>query len=37
VICSNACCDGSKRNRLVMTGSQSLYAVDVETRGAHIT
>jgi sugar lactone lactonase YvrE len=28
---------GSKRNRLFMTGSQSLYAVYVETRGAHIT
>ena len=27
----------SKRNRLFMTASQSLYAVFVETRGAHIT
>jgi gluconolactonase len=36
-ICSNICFGGSKRNRLFMTGSQSLYAVYVETRGAHIT
>jgi len=36
-ICSNVCFGGSKRNRLFMTGSQSLYAVFVETRGAHIT
>jgi len=36
-ICSNICFGGSKRNRLFMTGSQSLYAVFVETRGAHIT
>jgi hypothetical protein len=36
-ICSNVCFGGSKRNRLFMTGSQSLYAVHVETRGAHIT
>src|SRR5207247_2518277 len=36
-ICSNVCFGGSKRNRLFMTGSQSLYAVYVETRGAHIT
>ncbi len=36
-ICSNLCFGGSKRNRLLMTGSQSLYAVFVETRGAHIT
>ncbi|MEW5978342.1 MAG: SMP-30/gluconolactonase/LRE family protein [Acidobacteriota bacterium] len=36
-ICSNLCFGGSKRNRLFMTGSQSLYAVYVETRGAHIT
>ena len=27
---------GRKRNRLFMTGSQSLYAVYVETQGAHI-
>ncbi len=36
-ICSNVCFGGSKRNRLFMTGSQSLYAVYVETTGAHIT
>ena len=36
-ICSNVCFGGSKRNRVFMTGSQSLYAVFVETRGAHIT
>jgi len=36
-ICSNVCFGGPKRNRLFMTGSTSLYAVYVETRGAHIT
>ena len=36
-ICSNVCFGGTKRNRLFMTGSQSLYALFVETRGAHIT
>ncbi|HEV2945855.1 MAG TPA: SMP-30/gluconolactonase/LRE family protein [Gemmataceae bacterium] len=36
-ICSNVCFGGSKRNRLFMTGSQSLYAVYVETQGAHIS
>lgn len=36
-ICSNVCFGGSKRNRLFMTGSTSLYAVYTETRGAHIT
>jgi gluconolactonase len=36
-ICSNICFGGSKRNRLFMTGSTSLYAVYVETTGAHIT
>jgi gluconolactonase len=35
-ICSNLCFGGLKRNRLFMTGSQSLYAVYVETQGAHI-
>ena len=35
-ICSNLCFGGRKRNRLFMTGSQSLYAVYVETQGAHI-
>jgi gluconolactonase len=34
-ICSNLCFGGRKRNRLFMTGSQSLYAVYVETQGAH--
>ncbi len=36
-ICSNLCFGGTRRNRLFMTGSQSLYAVYVETQGAHIT
>jgi gluconolactonase len=36
-ICSNVCFGGTKRNRLFMTGSTSLYAVYVETQGAHVT
>ncbi len=36
-VCSNVCFGGRKRNRLFMTASQSLYALYVETRGAHIT
>jgi gluconolactonase len=36
-ICSNLCFGGTRRNRLFMTGSQSLYAVYVEAQGAHIT
>lgn len=36
-ICSNVCFGGSKRNRLFMTASTSVYAVYVETKGAHIT
>ena len=36
-ICSNVCFGGAKRNRLFMTASQSLYAVYVETQGAHIS
>jgi gluconolactonase len=36
-ICANLCFGGSKRNRLFMASSQSLYAVYVGTRGAHIT
>lgn len=36
-VCANLCFGGTKRNRLFMTASQSLYAVYVETRGAHIT
>jgi gluconolactonase len=34
--CANVCFGGSKRNRLFMAASQSLYAVYVGTRGAHI-
>lgn len=33
--CANLCFGGLKRNRLFMTASQSLYAVYVNTRGAH--
>ena len=36
-IISNVCFGGSKRNRLFMTGSTSLYAVYVETRGGTLT
>jgi gluconolactonase len=36
-ICSNICFGGPKRNRLFMTASRSLYAVYVNTQGAHIT
>jgi gluconolactonase len=36
-ICGNVCFGGVKRNRLFMTASQSVYAVYVETRGAHIS
>ena len=36
-ICSNVCFGGKKRNRLFMTASRSVYAVYVETQGAHIT
>src|SRR5436190_16880 len=35
-IASNLCFGGAKRNRLFITASQSLYAVYVETQGAHI-
>jgi len=34
-ICANICFGGTKRNRLFMAASQSLYAVYVETQGAH--
>jgi gluconolactonase len=34
--CANVCFGGAKRNRLFMTASQSLYAVYVNTRGAHV-
>jgi len=36
-ICSNVCFGGTQRNRLFMTASTSLYAVYVETTGAHIS
>ncbi|NBR83990.1 MAG: SMP-30/gluconolactonase/LRE family protein [Proteobacteria bacterium] len=36
-ICANICFGGAKRNRLFMAASTSLYAVYVETQGAHIT
>jgi gluconolactonase len=36
-ICGNLCFGGTRRNRLFMAASQSLYAVYVETQGAHIT
>lgn len=36
-ICGNVCFGGTRRNRLFMTASTSLYAVYVETQGAHIT
>lgn len=34
--CANVCFGGPRRNRLYMTASQSLYAVYVQTVGAHI-
>lgn len=36
-ICANLCFGGEKRNRLFMAASQSLYAVYVNAKGAHIT
>jgi gluconolactonase len=36
-ICANLCFGGEKRNHLFMAASQSIYAVYVETQGAHIT
>jgi gluconolactonase len=36
-VCANICFGGTKRNRLFMAASQSLYAVYVETQGAHIS
>jgi gluconolactonase len=36
-ICANLCFGGSKRNRLFMAASQSIYAVYVETQGARLT
>ncbi len=35
--CANVCFGGTKRNRLFMAASQSLYSVYVNTSGAHIT
>jgi gluconolactonase len=35
-ICANVCFGGPKRNRLFMAASQSLYALYVNTRAAHI-
>jgi gluconolactonase len=35
-VCANVCFGGTKRNRLFMAAGQSLYAVYVETTGAHI-
>lgn len=34
-VCANICFGGTKRNRLFMAASQSLYAVHLETKGAH--
>jgi gluconolactonase len=34
--CANICFGGTRRNRLFMAASQSLYAVYVETTGGHI-
>lgn len=36
-LCANVCFGGARRNRLFMAASQSLYAVYVGVRGAHIT
>jgi len=33
--CANVCFGGSRRNRLFMAASESLYSVYVETQGAH--
>ena len=35
-VCANVCFGGVRRNRLFMAASQSLYAVYVGVRGAHI-
>jgi gluconolactonase len=35
--CANICFGGSRRNRLFMAASQSLYSVYVETTGAHFS
>jgi gluconolactonase len=36
-ICANLCFGGEKRNRLFMAASQSIYALFVNAKGAHIT
>ncbi|MDE3165329.1 MAG: SMP-30/gluconolactonase/LRE family protein, partial [Acidobacteriota bacterium] len=36
-ICANLCFGGTKRNRLFMAASQSLYSLYVNTRGAHVS
>ena len=36
-ICANLCFGGTKRNRLFMAASQSMYSLYVGTQGAHIT
>jgi len=36
-ICANICFGGTKRNRLFMAASQSIYSLYVGTKGAHIT
>ena len=35
-ICANLCFGGTKRNRLLMAASQSIYSLYVGTKGAHI-
>jgi len=35
-VCANLCFGGSKRNRLFMAASQSLYSLYVGTQGAHV-
>jgi gluconolactonase len=35
-ICANVCFGGTRRNRLFMTASQSIYSLYVDTKGAHI-
>ena len=36
-MCANVCFGGARRNRLFMCASQSVYAVYVNTRGAHVS
>jgi gluconolactonase len=35
--CANLCFGGARKNRLFMTASQSLYALYLNTEGAHLT